>query len=50
MCHATAETTWPKQLRLKRSPFYLVTGRLEVNLHPMYLGNLSWSLSHIPAV
>lgn len=37
-------TTWPKKLRLKRSPFLLVTGRLEINLHPVYLGDLGVGL------
>ncbi|CAJ1349895.1 unnamed protein product, partial [Effrenium voratum] len=37
-------TKWPKKLRLKRSPFLLVTGRLEINLHPFYLGNLGLGL------
>jgi len=36
--------TWPKKLRLKRSPFLLVTGRLEINLHPVYLGDLGVGL------
>eukprot|EP00435_Cladocopium_sp_Y103_P067921 s1104_g30.t1 len=37
-------TTWPKKLRLKRSPFLLVTGRLEINLHPVFLGDLGVGL------
>ncbi|CAK9105843.1 unnamed protein product [Durusdinium trenchii] len=37
-------TTWPAKLRPRRSPFLLVTGRLEINLHPLYLNNLGKGL------
>jgi len=36
--------TWPKKLRLKRSPFFLVSGRLEINLNPVFLGDLGLGL------
>lgn len=35
---------WPKKLRLKRSPFFLVSGRLEINLNPVFLGDLGLGL------